>query len=415
MLQQRSGWLVLIAAVALISLILMQVSWLSYSRQLLVEQFDQKVTMALNDAVATINATLPPPAPGGSGLTCQKMPGCCIAGCFDDQSSEDKMREVLRQALQRYDIDLDFSLAKVAPAATPLSPVAFSSSMGPARAMQVVFSGKQEYYNRRLGTMAASSIFILVFVCALFFYTFIKFLRQKQLNAVSIDFFNNMAHEFRTPLTNMQLALNLFQKRQPHHGEDRFLGVIRSENQRLLEQVERMLHVAKLEKGEYQMDLTDLDFKVLIAAVVEEMKIPLAAKAGTINFTSPAASSFRVRGDQLHLGNAIRNLLDNAMKYCDQAPVINLVLEQRDQNLLLRICDNGIGIAERERKMIFRPFQRGGADNRPDQKGFGLGLAYVRRVLEQHGGSISIDAEVRQGSCFSLRLPLLINSNPAHA
>lgn len=410
MLSNKSIWLIGASCLALILLILFQVNWLRHSRRLLEEQFDQKVTMALCSAVENLEET-PESIASKSAVCCKKMPDNCYAGYFESDKSEAELHDALATSLQRYDIDLDFTFELANDPLASILPSTYCANDTPLtvndQAVHVNFTGKERYLFQQMGVMTGSSIFILLFISIMLLFTLLKFLKQKQLNTVSIDFFNNMAHEFRTPLTNMQLALNLYKKRHPDTGDSKFLEVIQSENKRLLEQVERMLHVAKLEKGEYQLEVENIDLQALVYEVVEDMKMQIVARDGVVEVESAGQVPIYINGDRLHLSNSIRNLIDNALKYCDQAPNLRIRLKQYDQHASLTFEDNGIGISDRQKRLVFDSFRRGTNGNIHNQKGFGLGLAYVKRVVERHGGTVSLESEICKGSRFQLSLPLI--------
>ncbi len=398
--------LVAASCLAMLLLILFQVSWLQHSRRLIEEQFDQKVTMALCSAVEDLSReqsgdmTIHP-------VGCNMAQGNC---CFKSPDAT-TLQTALSSSLQRYDIDLDFRFDVIPDSFVQLAQSsAYCASMNPLtmdnHAVQVSFANKEQYVIHQLGLMIGSSIFILLFVSGMLLVTLVKFLRQKQLNAVSTDFFNNMAHEFRTPLTNMQLALNLFKKRQPDSSDSKFLQIIQNENQRLLEQVERILHVSKLDKGEYQLEIELIDLKELVQEVLQDMKFQIAEKGGAVQIQPPKAENIVIQGDRLHLSNSIRNIIDNALKYCDQTPNIVIRIESDRKNVSLYFQDNGIGIGEHQKRLVFEKFRRVMNGNIYNEKGFGLGLAYVKQIIERHGGIVRFESELTKGSTFSLVLPI---------
>lgn len=400
----KTTWLVAASCLAMLLLILFQVSWLQHSRRLIEEQFDQKVTMALCSAVEDLSREQ------SGDVTIQ---GCNMAqgNCCFKSPNTTTLQTALSSSLQRYDIDLDFQFNVIPDSFVQLAQsTSYCASMNPLtmdnHTVQVSFSNKEEYVIRQLGLMIGSSIFILLFVSGMLLFTLVKFLRQKQLNAVSTDFFNNMAHEFRTPLTNMQLALNLFKKRQPDSSDSKFLQIIQNENQRLLEQVERILHVSKLDKGDYKLEIEAIDLKELMQEVVQDMKFQIAEKGGEVQLQPPKAENIIIQGDRLHLSNSIRNIIDNALKYCDQTPHISIRIESDRKNVSLYFQDNGIGIGEHQKRLVFEKFRRVMNGNIYNEKGFGLGLAYVKQIIERHGGIVRFESELTKGSTFSLVLPI---------
>ncbi|MDX1939933.1 MAG: HAMP domain-containing sensor histidine kinase [Saprospiraceae bacterium] len=406
----KTAWLIGASCLALILLVLFQVNWLRHSRKLIEEQFDQKVTMAICSAVESLGTAQ------NTGLTeeaaCTKTQENCFASCLPANHSEPEMHDALVTALARYDINLDFKFDIVNNNFPELMPSTYCSKETPLtidnQEVHVRFSNKERYIIQKMGFMISTSIFILLFISAMLLMTLIKFLRQKQLNEVSVEFFNNMAHEFRTPLTNMQLAINLFKKKQPEASDSKYLQILQSENKRLLEQIERMLHIAKLEKGEYQLEIEKIELQSLVQEVVADMKIQVAEKSGTIRIESNGIEQLHIQGDRLHLSNSIRNLIDNALKYCEQAPNITVKIEQNERSAFLSFLDNGIGICDQQKRLVFEKFRRGVHGNIHNQKGFGLGLAYVKRVVERHGGAIKLESEINNGSRFYVSLPLLL-------
>lgn len=397
------------SCLALILLLLFQVNWLRHSRKLIEEQFDQKVTMALCSAVESLEAAQNN-APQ-SQASCVKMRENCFASCLRDDYSEAEMHDALQTALARYDINLNFRFDIVNNNLPEVLPTTFCANDTPLtldnQAVHVSFSDKEKYIIDQMGFMTGTSIFILLFVSAMLLMTLVKFLRQKQLNAVSVDFFNNMAHEFRTPLTNMQLALNLLKKRQPEVADSKYLHILQGENKRLLEQIERMLHVAKLERGDYQLEIEDIELQTLVEEVVEDMKIQAAEKDGLIHLELNNPKNIYIQGDRLHLSNSIRNIIDNSLKYCEQNPDITIRVEPNGKYVHLYVEDNGIGICDQQKHAVFEQFRRGVNGNIHNQKGFGLGLAYVKQVIEKHGGMVRLESEANNGSRFQVSLPLV--------
>ncbi|MBK7871319.1 MAG: hypothetical protein IPJ74_11910 [Saprospiraceae bacterium] len=215
----KTVWLVGASCLALILLILFQVNWLRHSRKLIEEQFDQKVTMAICSAVESLE--MPQSSGTISEASCTKTRENCFASCLSADHSETEMHTALATSLARYDINLDFKFDIVNNSLTELMPTTYCAADTPLsvdnQAVHVSFSDKEQYIIQQMGFMTGTSIFILLFISSMLLMTLMKFLRQKQLNELSVEFFNNMAHEFRTPLTNMQLAINLFKNDNPKY------------------------------------------------------------------------------------------------------------------------------------------------------------------------------------------------------
>ncbi len=391
-----------------ILLILFQVNWLQHSRKLIEEQFDQKVTMALCSAVENLEKEQS--TRGSIDLACKEDEAICTSGILKTNLQEEDLRTALSSALNRYDIGLDFAF-DIRNNPYGISEPAAYSCLAPTllpedHFVQVEFKGKEEYVIEKMGFMLSSSIIILLFICALFGITLYRLLQQRRLHKVSVEFFNNMAHEFRTPLTNIRLALNLWQKKADTPNNPRFFSIIQNESERLSEQIERMLHVAKLDKGEYLLEKKPLDFKKLLEVVISDMRIQASEKKGQIQMEYANDHPMSITGDPLHLSNAIRNILDNAIKYSPQEPHIKVVLNGHARQAHLTIEDQGIGIQQQHQKKIFEKFFRLHQGDVHNEKGFGLGLAYTKKIIELHQGDIKLESEAGKGTQFHVLLPI---------
>lgn len=252
--------------------------------------------------------------------------------------------------------------------------------------------------------MLASSIFILLFILLVFVLALRALIFQKRMSQWNIDFFNNMAHEFKTPLTNIRLATQRLVKKNPSLADDPYINVVRNEDAKLGEQIERVLNMATLGKGSPYLKQQKLDLQNVINDVVDQMQLQIHASQAMVTI-HPSEEIYQVEGDLFHLSNAFRNLIDNALKYNDTVPAIDIHFERRDENIAMIFKDNGIGIARKNRELIFNKFHRVPQGNRHDRKGFGIGLSYVKMIIEDHRGSIKALNKSQDGSQFELILP----------
>ena len=395
---KKTTTLITISAMALVALIILQVQWLRQSRALIEEQFNQKVSMALCSAVSAMDKDLagciaPEPTellPGGINFenNCQT-----ITTPFSDDRIA--FEAALADALAFYDLDTEYEVNYLnkenceldvsAPNCCALQPF----GGGDDQLVQVNFPGKTKYILGQLWFMLISSVLILLFVSLVFLFTNYALLRQKKISEINVDFFNNMAHEFKTPLTNIGLALKLLRKKQPAVGSSQYVQVVETEANKLHQQVERVLYLARMENGKYQLAHEQVDLPDLLQDVVKEMELQLKNLNGKITLDIPKGK-WRVQGDAFHLHNAFRNIIDNALKYCETAPVIHIALENTKEGVQIDFRDNGIGINRQDQKRVFQKFQRVGTGNVHNQKGFGLGLAYVKMVMDLHKGFVRI-------------------------
>lgn len=258
----------------------------------------------------------------------------------------------------------------------------------------------------QMGIWGFSSIVMLI-VIFFFVYTLFVILKQRRLSEIQKDFINNMTHEFKTPLSTIAISTSVLKDPGIIHTPERLLNyatIIDNENQRLKQQVERVLQMARLENEEVGLKREICDLHDIIREASESN---LASKA-TLELVLEASPS-TVLADKLHLTNVIFNLLDNAIKYNKQQPLIRISTSHAHGNIFLKIEDNGIGIKQDDQKKIFHRFYRVPTGNLHDVKGFGLGLSYVKLIVEAHKGKITLTSEPNKGSCFSIVLPVQKN------
>lgn len=254
--------------------------------------------------------------------------------------------------------------------------------------------------------LAASALFILLIIAA-FVYTLRTIWLQKRLGDIKNDLVNNLTHELKTPISTIALACEaLNDPGIPKSPEQMkvFTNMIRDENKRLGLLVESVLQSAVSDSGRMRLRLADLDLHAVLADVVRNSSISAENKGGRVEF-APMAELAHVHGDRIHLANVFYNLIDNAVKYCETAPVVTIGTRSDSKGLTVSVKDNGIGIPRSEQKKIFDRLYRVPTGDRHNVKGFGLGLSYVKAVVERHGGSIRVESEPGTGSTFHITIP----------
>ncbi|MBK9335485.1 MAG: HAMP domain-containing histidine kinase [Lewinellaceae bacterium] len=403
------AWLIGASALAILALIGFQIIWMQHSRKLLEEQFNNRVNMAL---CSTVERLASDPEQSND------LRACCLPGKneaagnqnFDALLQQPEMQTALTAALHFYQIDLPYQFS-IAPndSAGAETAARYSCSLGPilendSHHLQLEFEGKTEYFLQRMGLMVFASVAILLLICAIFGIGVYYLLRQKRLSDHNRDFFNLMTHEFRTPLTNIRLAGNMLARKETALADNQYLNIIRRECNHLSEQVENVLHLGGLEKGEYQLKKQPVDLRQLANEVVSDMDIQIREYGAEVNVHT-GGSANTIEGDPLHLGNAFRNILDNALKYGNTNPVVHIGIEPQANGLRVSFADNGIGLTAKERRSIFKKFHRCDNALRTGQKGFGLGLAYVKKIVELHQGRIAVSSADGHGARFELFFP----------
>lgn len=250
---------------------------------------------------------------------------------------------------------------------------------------------------------------IIVSVVFLFFAFAISIIvKQKRLSEIKTDFINNMTHELKTPISTIALSSDMLMRGDFSDDPEklkRYASIIYKENKRLENQVERVLNVAKMDKETLQLKKESFDMHELLVEVKENFEFNQLEHGGEIEMNLDA-TNFKLEVDPVHISNVVFNLLDNAIKYCEVQPHVVLRTKNEKNNFELEISDNGIGIKREDLKLIFDKFYRVPTGNLHNVKGFGLGLYYVKIVIEQHGGSIHVKSSVGKGTTFTIRLPI---------
>lgn len=257
-----------------------------------------------------------------------------------------------------------------------------------------------------LGTLLFTSIILFCFA-----YSLHVIFTQKKLSEMKTDFINNMTHEFKTPIATISLAADSIASPMILGSPDkvkRFANIIKQENIRMNSQVEKVLQMALLDKQDFSLNLSEVDLHEIIAVAIENISLQVEKKEGVASALLEAQKPI-VIGDLTHISNIINNLLDNANKYSPDKPEISVQTRNVNNGLEVSIRDRGIGMTKEARKHIFDKFYRVPTGNLHDVKGFGLGLSYVKAMMDAHHGTIEVKSEPGKGSTFTLFFPFQQN------
>jgi two-component system, OmpR family, phosphate regulon sensor histidine kinase PhoR len=257
-----------------------------------------------------------------------------------------------------------------------------------------------------------AGIFTLI-IFAAFYLTVNTMLRQKKLSEIKNDFINNMTHEFKTPLATISLAVDAMKNDRVIGDKEKlnyFSSIIKEENQRMNRQVETILKAALLDKQEVNLMLKPTHVHDVIKDIADNFTLQLNDKNGKVEMDLEATNDL-IEADEVHFPNLINNLIDNSVKYAKEnvPPEIKISTVANGKNMTIRLEDNGIGMAKETVKRIFEKFYRAHTGNVHNVKGFGLGLSYVKTMVDAHGGNIKVDSMPGKGSTFTLELPLKKN------
>ncbi|HEX6333850.1 MAG TPA: HAMP domain-containing sensor histidine kinase, partial [Flavisolibacter sp.] len=256
---------------------------------------------------------------------------------------------------------------------------------------------------------AIATLFTLI-IFAAFYLTVNTMLRQKKMSEIKNDFINNMTHEFKTPIATISLAVDAIRNEKVQRDAEKlvyFSSIIKEENQRMNRQVETILKSALMDRQEVQLNLKHLHVHQIINDVTDNFILRLQEKQGSLE-TNLSADNDVIEGDEVHISNLVTNLMDNAVKYSREnvPPRISLTTASTAKKFILKIEDNGIGMTRETVKRIFEKFYRAHTGNIHNVKGFGLGLSYVKTVVEAHNGNIRAESTLGKGSCFTIEFPL---------
>jgi two-component system phosphate regulon sensor histidine kinase PhoR len=271
----------------------------------------------------------------------------------------------------------------------------------------IYFPKKETYLFTQTWLMLSIAALLIIFIIISFIYTIRTIIKQKRLSEMKNDFINNMTHEFKTPISTISLACQALTDDDITKSEilyKNYLHVINDENHRLGVMAEKILQTAVLEKGHVKLKIEPMDIHFVINDVVKNINLQVETRGGNIRTEFNAASSI-INADKVHVTNLIYNLLDNANKYTPEKPKIIIATESNDTGIYVSVEDNGIGISHTNLKKIFDKLYRVPTGNIHNVKGFGLGLSYVKAIVEMHGGTVDVTSELKKGSKFTIYLP----------
>lgn len=276
--------------------------------------------------------------------------------------------------------------------------------------LEVNFPDKESYVLKSVTLMLSISAAVILLIIFLFYKTVRMLIKQKKITEIKNDLINNITHEFKTPISTISLAaeaLNEPQLAKDKNSIDRYSKMILNENHRLGELVENLLNTASLQKGDYDLKKSLTDIHEMINELTEKIK---SGNEKEIQIEKEfKADNFIILIDEFHISNSLLNLLDNAVKYSNDEVKIRILTENQKNNFIITICDNGIGIDKNQQKKIFDTFYRIPTGNVHDVKGNGIGLSYVKQMIEAHGGAVLVESRKGSGSIFKIILPIIEN------
>lgn len=409
--------LISIASVALIAVLIIQLNWIVETAKIKETIFNEKATIVLAKTAEALSSDT---------LTCGKMEACLQEDNASELSAKLGKKEVriidsiFNHYMQLYNFHIDYSFKVIKPSQSisksgnyiyPAAPSSYKKSLQEVvnengLELKLIFPNKTQFILAEIGTLFLASVVLILVVLILFWRTITSLLKEKKIAELTTDFLNNMTHEFKTPLTNIALASKMLIKYSNSKQEDKikhYSGIILGENEKLRLQVEHVLSIAALERGEIPMQKTELDFHQLINDALKCMSLQMEHKGVNLKLNL-AAENFVVMGDKTHLINTMINLIDNALKYSKENAELSIQTANNYENFVCTITDNGVGIEKEYHKKVFDKFFRVPNGNLHNVKGFGLGLAYIKKIIEMHGGAIELESQKDKGTVFTIIL-----------
>ncbi|PKH68435.1 two-component sensor histidine kinase [Flavobacterium sp. ALD4] len=273
----------------------------------------------------------------------------------------------------------------------------------------VTFPHKKKFLWSELVSITILSIIFTLIIIVAYSSALNQLIRQRQISEIKTDFINNMTHEFKTPIATINLALDAIKNPKIIDDKEKvfkYLQMIRDENKRMHAQVENVLRISKLEKKELDIDKESSNVEEVVIDAIEHVNLILEDREGQVTTHFDAARTTVLMND-VHFTNVIVNVLENAIKYSPDVPDIDVYTENIKDMILIKVQDKGLGMSKIAQKRVFEKFYREHTGNIHNVKGHGLGLAYVKRIVEDHNGQVYVESEKGKGSTFIIKLPLI--------
>ena len=413
MKQSRTKIFIVISSISLIILLVIQVNWILHTAKIKEDLFNEKANMVLSKTTEAIRS---------DEQACKEIGACAVendegVAAKLGKNEIHKIDSLFKYYMKFYNFYIDYTFEVVKPKVKSNNETSFSNNIfnkplqnlagNNGVELKLIFPEKKQFIRAEMGTLFITSVILILVVFVLFWRTILSLLKEKKIWEHTTDFLNNMTHEFKTPLTNIALASKMLMKDSTNKQPDKikhYSEIILEENEKLNLQIEQVLSMTALERGEIPLQKMELDFHQLINDTLKCIGIQIENQQGNIKLNL-LAEIFVILGDKTHLINALCNLIDNAIKYAKEKPDITIYTYNKGKFLVMEVSDNGIGIEKKYQKKVFDKFFRIPTGDIHNVKGFGLGLAYVKKIVEIHKGIIEIKSEPNKGTIFTISLP----------
>ena len=427
----------LLVFISALGLIFFQYKWINQSLEDKKLQYEEQLKMATVAAASDLIEEKANIIPFGKGKNGDLLfPTSVFPTTIARKLSGEEIRATIKKAFEKYglkELDFEFAISTTSMIGDDLQSAHFFEksndlvnntslvfpldvpSGGPAEGLvpqellMVVVPNHSNALWRQMFLMILGAVIFTSIIFTAFFITIRALLNQKKLGEIKSDFINNMTHEFKTPLATISLAVDALRNEKvlkDREKMDYFSGIIKEENKRMNKQVETILQAALTDKNEIRINMKPVHANDMINAAVNNIQLPVKEKNGKLEVMLNAANDC-IMGDDVHFTNIINNLLDNAVKYSGDNLLIRLTTSNFNHSIRIKIEDNGIGMNKETAQRIFEKFYRAHTGNLHNVKGFGLGLSYVKSIVDAHKGKIKVESTLGKGSCFTIDMPLV--------
>jgi len=403
----KKVWLfITFSSLSLMAVLAIQISWILHAANMKEEMFSEKANIILSRTAEALS---------------QDTVACNNLRIFGSKHEKHKMDSILNYYMHLYNFQIDYYFelnTEVTPSFNlfPQQKNSYQTCISDKQGKKAIelklkFPTKEKFILEEMSVLFVISIVLILLVIGVLWFTTLSLVKERKISEQTKELLNNMTHEFKTPLTNIALANKMIVKEIEDNTKIKhYSSIITYENEKLKQQVELALNIAAFEKNEIPLSFNHHNIHDLLKDEETRFKVQIDARNMSFKNEFSAIKHF-VKSDKLHLHLAIANIIDNAIKYSSAGANICIKTKNRDRFLVIEIIDEGIGIDSSFHQKIFDKFFRVPTGNIHAIKGFGLGLAYSKKIIEMHNGEITVESETDKGSVFIITLPYIETEN----
>ncbi len=409
MTRYKSQIFIGVSILVLVILLMIQVQWINQARKLNEEQFRHLVGLALHESVSEFM---------NDQQSCYEMSECMkkLKSKTDSarlKSEIKRLNLIIEDKFKQHQIESNYTIEVLSRADKQPQSRCYYYSMQKALSddkamLNVYFDKREKNILDSMGIMFISSLIAIIILFSLFGITVLSLLRDKKILGRTTDLINNIAHEFKTPMSSIALACGMLKREKvlsDPKNVSHYSDVIHTENNRLRQQVDQLLKLACIERGELKLNADEVSLHSLLSECASCLDIQLKERNGSIEFKLDASQD-KVKVDEELLQHVFKNLIDNAVKYSTDSPKIKITTQTKNNELCISISDEGIGMTRDEQNNVFDRYYRAHTGDIHNVKGFGIGLSYCKMIIDAHNGRIKVWSKKNIGSTFTVVLPL---------